>query len=122
MTIKKITKRDRYAEMREIFEGMGKTELVEFIDHEVALLDKKNATKSARQVAEDEKRAALADAVIAILANADEGMTCTDLTKALPAEMGEVSTQKMTPVLTKLVGEGELTKMVKGGKSIYALA
>lgn len=122
MTTKKITKRERYTEMRKIFEGMGKTELVEFIDREVALLDKKNATKSARQVAEDDKRTAIANAVVAILVDSEGGMTCTELCKALPTEMGEVSTQKMTPVLTKLVGEGELTKMVKGGKSIYALA
>lgn len=122
MAVKKITKRERFEEMVALFEEMGKSDLVEFCKHEVALLDKKNASKSARQTAEDEKRVAISEAVIGVLVNADSGMTCTEICKAMPTEFGGISTQKMTPILTKLVTDGELTKAVKGGKSIYSLA
>ena len=42
----KITKKMRFEEMVEIFEDMGRTDLVEFANHELELLAKKNGGKS----------------------------------------------------------------------------
>ena len=119
---KKITKRDRYAEMREIFKGIGREDLVGFVDHEVELLDKKNAGKSKVSQAEQEKRDALADAVLTILENTAEPIPNAEICKAMPSDFGIVNTQKLTPILAKLVeSEAIAVKTVKGRK-VYALA
>ena len=48
----KMTKRDYYNLMREHFSDMPEFEnVVNFIDHEIELLDKKNATKSGKPTA-----------------------------------------------------------------------
>jgi hypothetical protein len=119
---KKITKRDRYAEMREILKDIGREDLVGFIDHEVELLDKKNAGKSKVSQAEQEKRTAIAEAVLGILADEGNPIPNKEIAKAMPSEFGVITTQKLTPILTKLVGEGVITKAVVKGQSVYALA
>ena len=122
MSNKKITKRDRYTEMVAIFEGMGREDLVKFAQHEMELLEKKNTGKSKVTKAEQEKRDALADAVLTILENSAEPIPNAEICKAMPSEFGVVSTQKLTPILAKLVeGETVTVKTVKGRK-VYALA
>lgn len=118
---KKITKRDRYAEMREIFEGIGREDLVGFVDHEVELLDKKNAGKSKVSQAEQEKRDNLANAVIEILTESGKPMPNAEIGKAMPNEFGIVSTQKLTPILSKMVESGILIAEKVKGRTHYAL-
>ena len=122
MTKTKITKRDRYAEMREIFEEMGRADLVEFCDHETALLEKKNAGKSKVSSAEQAKRNALADAILTILANETDPIPNAEICKAMPAEFGTASTQKLTPILAKMVENGKITTSKVKGRTVYALA
>ena len=122
MTKTKITKRDRYAEMRGIFEEMGRADLVEFCDHETALLEKKNAGKSKVSSAEQAKRDALAEAVLTVLANEADPIPNAEICKAMPAEFGTVSTQKLTPILTKMVEGGKITSAKVKGRTVYALA
>lgn len=122
MNEKKITKRDRYTEMKVIFEGMDRTDLVEFCEHELELLAKKNASKSKVSVAEQEKRNALADAVLAILSNETAPIPNAEICKAMPSEFGTVSTQKLTPILTKMVEGGILTAAKVKGRTVYSVA
>ena len=122
MTEKKITKRDRYTEMKVIFEGMDRTDLAEFCEHELELLAKKNASKSKVSVAEQEKRDAIAEAVVAILENEATPIPNAEICKAMPDEFGVVSTQKLTPILTKMVENGVITSAKVKGRTVYALA
>ena len=122
MANKKITKRDRYTEMAKMFEEMGRADLVDFVNHEIELLDKKNAGKAKISEAEQAKRNALAEAVVSILANEADPIPKAEIAKAMPADFGTVSTQKLTPILTKLVGEGTLTAEKVKGRTVYALA
>ena len=119
---KKITKKDRYTEMTAIFEGMGRADLADFCTHELELLAKKNAGKSKVSEKEQAVRDAIADAVVVILENSAEPIPNAEICKAMPNEFGIVNTQKLTPILGKLV-EGEViaVKTVKGRK-VYSLA
>lgn len=119
---KKITKKDRYTEMTAIFEEMGRKDLAEFCGHEIELLAKKNAGKSKVSVAEQEKRNALADAVLAILSNETAPIPNAEICKAMPSEFGTVSTQKLTPILTKMVEGGILTAAKVKGRTVYSVA
>lgn len=119
---KKITKKDRYTEMTAIFEGMGRDDLAKFCSHELELLAKKNAGKSKVSEKEQALRNAIADAVMVILENATAPLQCKDIVKAMPDTVECNSPQKLTPILTKLVTDGELTKKVVKGASVYSLA
>jgi len=119
---KKITKKDRYTEMTAIFEGMGRADLAKFCTHELELLAKKNAGKSKVSEKEQAVRDAIADAVVVILENSVEPIPNAEICKAMPNEFGIVNTQKLTPILAKLVdGEVIAVKTVKGRK-VYSLA
>ena len=63
-----------------------------------------------------------AEAVLGILANEVNPIPNKEIAKAMPSEFGVITTQKLTPILTKLVGEGAITKAVVKGQSVYALA
>lgn len=43
----KITKRMRFEELKGIMEGLGKTDLITFIDHEIELIDRKAESRKA---------------------------------------------------------------------------
>ena len=122
MTIKKITKKDRYTEMVAIFTDMGRADLVEFANHELELLAKKNAGNSKVSAAEQEKRDSLASAVVDILTNSEEPLANAEICKAMPNEFGTVNTQKLTPILTKMVENGQISVEVVKGRKMFSLA
>ena len=117
----KITKKMRFEEMVKIFEDMGRTDLVEFANHEIELLAKKNGGKSKVSQAEQEKRNALAEAVIGVLANSEKPLPNAEICKAMPNEFGTVNTQKLTPILTKLVEGGSINVETVKGRKVFSL-
>jgi uncharacterized protein YqeY len=121
MTNKKITKKDRFNEMIAIFDEMGRADLADFAKHELELLAKKNAGKSKVSQAEQEKRDNLANAVIEILTENGKPMANADIGKAMPDEFGVVSTQKLTPILAKLVENGMLIAEKVKGRTFYSV-
>lgn len=122
MTTKKITKKDRYTEMVAMFTEMGRADLADFCTHEMELLAKKNAGKSKVSEAEQAKRNAIAEAVETILANADEPMANAEICKAMPSELGTINTQKLTPILAKLVEAEVVAVSVVKGRKLFTLA
>ena len=118
----KITKKMRFEEMVKIFEGMGRTDLVEFANHEIELLAKKNGGKSKVSEAEQEKRNALAEAVIGILTNSENPLPNAEICKAMPSEFGTVNTQKLTSILTKLVEGGSINVETVKGRKVFSIA
>lgn len=119
MTNKKITKKERFEEMVAYFKGIGREDLADFCSHEIDLLVKKNAGKSKVSAAEQEKREAIADAVIAILTNADAPMPNADICKAMPDSIGTLNTQKLTPILAKLVEGGAIEVATVKGRKVF---
>lgn len=118
----KITKKDRYTEMIVLFNGMGRNDLAEFCEHEIELLTKKNSGKSKISAAEQTARDAIASAAIAILENSDEPLPCADIVKAMPNDVACNSTQKLTPILAKLVENGAITTDKVKGRTVYSIA
>lgn len=112
----KMTKKDYFAMVKEMVSE--NVELVAFVDRELALLDKKNASKSKAQVAKDEATAKLAADVEAMfVANADVAYTATEV-----AVKFNVTVQKMTAVLTALVNDKVLAREVVKSKANFKLA
>lgn len=112
MTNKKTTKKEHFAMLRTMLETEmvnhpNCDELIEFIDKEVAALEKK--AEDARKRAEKNKAAGdeLKEKIFAVLAE-DEFQTTPEIIKVLGDET--LSSQKVTARLTQLVNAGMVEK------------
>ena len=120
MAVVKVTKKDNFNAIIEVLKAQGKDELVAFCEHEIELLGRKHGESKAVQ-AKKAENADLADKVYAILATSTDGMTATDVAKALGAEVGaEFSNQKAT-ALIKLLGDKVVATM-NGKRKLFTVA
>ena len=114
-----MTKRENYTALRAIV--ADNAELVAFIDHEIELLNKKNARRStkptAKQVANDE----IKDVIHDVLVDADAPMMIADIIADDPALAG-LSTQKVSALLAQMVASGDVVRTVDKRKSYFAIA
>jgi DNA-binding transcriptional regulator GbsR (MarR family) len=120
MAEKKITKRERYTELLGLSDVMARPELVEFIEHELELLARKNTTAtgekkmSAVQKANEELKAS-------IYAEMEENRlyTITEMTKELTCCDG-LSTSKVSAMITQMKDAGLVAKTVEKRKNYYS--
>lgn len=116
---KKITKRERYAQLLAIAEVGANEELVEFINHEVELLNRKNASGGEKkltpaQIANENLKNVIKNVLVE-----DGGlMTVSDLMKA-NAELGEFSNQKISRLANDMAKAGLIKKVEEGRKSYF---
>lgn len=114
-----MTKRENYNAIRAIVSDNA--ELVAFIDHELELLDRKNARRSdkptAKQVANEDTKGI----IVEVLTDAVEPMTISDIVADDPALAG-LSTQKVSALLTQLVNDGQVVRTSVKRKSYFAIA
>ncbi len=114
---KKITKVQMFAQIREAV--ADNADMVEFIDHEIELLNKKSANKKPTKAqAENE---VLKDKIVEVLGTLDGGATATEILNADEAFTG-MSNQKITSMLKLLKDEGRVVKTVDKKKSIFSIA
>lgn len=99
-------------------------EQVEFLEKRIEITKKKNANRSAeptpKQLEKMAHDAELHGKVVAVMA---EGVTYTPSDIVKLVDTAEIpNTQKLTPLLTALVGEGVLTKATVKSRSVYSLS
>lgn len=114
-TEKKITKKDRYNALLNLAEVQAHPDMVEFIQHEIELLDRKTTKNGEKKV--NEKMEA-AKATLLTYLGAVEKASVSDCMVAL----GESATQFPTAVLTALKKEGKVVREVIKGKPYYHIA
>ena len=114
----KVTKKDNFEEVIKIAKELGRTDLVEFAQHELDLLKKKTSTKSTKT---NEEQVALMEKIVNALNEIGRSVTITELQKE-NAEMAEYSNQKLSAMLKKLVDNKQVTKMVDKKKSYFMVA
>lgn len=125
MAEKKITKRERFEEIKVLVKD--NPELVAFIDHEIELLARKGS-KSATLSPAQKDNLAIAEIVKDILSATDKGMTVSALLKTEPISAyvcanGEgVSSQKMTSVISAMVKSGDAVRTVEKKVAYFTLA
>lgn len=102
MTNKKITKREKFEMLKALSEVKANPMLTEFIDHELELLSKKNASEkkpTAQQVANEGLKSTILD----VLTENGSLMTITDIQKS-SAELAELSNQRISAIVRQMVG------------------
>ena len=116
----KVTKKDRYAEIRAILKEQGKDELVEFIDHEVELLSKKSTSKSAAK--NSAANAQLDSRILSLLEENEAGLTASQILKNVDVSgiegLAELSLPKINNRLSALGKEQKAIDRAKDKKSV----
>lgn len=107
----KITKRERFAELLAIPEVAKNQDLVDFINHEVDLLTRKNASGEKKLTANQLENENL-KAIIVNSLSAETGMTITEMIKTIP-ELAEFTNQKVSALTTALVKDGKVERRVE---------
>ena len=114
----KTTKKEFFAMLLAINEVSNNSELVDFITHEISLLDNK-ARKSASKRADANSE--LADKLLAELTAIDKAVTVSDFAKvSATAKAEELSGQKISAVFSKLKKAGVIEREEVKGKAYFS--
>ena len=112
---KKITKKEMFTKIREAV--VDNADMVEFIDHEIALLDKKSASKKPTKT--QEANEGLKTVILSVLTA--DGKTASEVLAA-SNEFAGLSNQKISSLLNALVKDGKVVKETDNRKSVFKLA
>lgn len=115
MAEKKITKRERYEQIKALVKDNA--ELVEFCDHEIELLVKKNSAEkkpTANQVANEGIKAT----ILASLVESGKAMQIADISKSNEA-LKDLANQKISALLRQLVAEGKVERTEDKRKAYF---
>lgn len=113
-SIQKITKKDRYAQLLEIAEVKANADLVEFINHEMELLAKKNAAPSGERkpTAKQVENEGIKNEILDNMADGEK-YTISNMLKEFEC-LFEFSSSKVNALVTQLKKEGKVTRIVEG--------
>ena len=121
MKEKKITKRDNYNTLLGLAEVQANPDLVAFINHELELLDRKNASTgekklTATQVANESVKEAILEEM-----EPNRLYTISEMLKVLPS-CAELTNQKVTRLVAQLVGDNKVIRTEDKRKAYFSLA
>ena len=117
MTNKKLTKRDHFTALLALAEAQNDQALVNFINHELDLLAKKNSAErkpTAVQVANEGIKTAILSAL------SETPVTISELQKSAP-ELAELTNQRISALVRQLVNDGSVVRSEDKRKAYFAL-
>ena len=120
---KKMTKKEMFAMVAKVVENSevaNKAEMLEFLAHEVELLEKKNSKTG--QTKTQKENEVLMVQLLEALAEFDKPITVSEFMKESSHEVATLSNQKLSALLKKLVDSKKVIKTVEKKKSFFSLA
>ena len=115
---KKLTKRDHFNALLAIPAVSENPVLVDFINHELELLSKKNSTDK-KPTAAQQANNALKEAIINLLVDGNP-YTVSQIIKEVP-ECAGLSNQKVSAMMVQLINEGQVEKVIEKRVSYFKL-
>lgn len=122
----RITKAMRFEDIKTLLNGQPVTygtsieDAVDFIDHEVNLLARKNSGESKKPTKTQEENESYKALILEFLTDKN-GVTCTDVLKGVPA-FSEFSNQKISALMRQLRLQHKVVVNEVKGKSLFSLA
>ena len=113
---KKLTKKDYFKELREMVAEIGRTDLVDFIDHEIELLTKKGSKSTPTKTQVENE--AIKEEIVATLKDLGKYATITEIQGA-NLELERLSNQKISALLKQLVDTNVVEKMIDKKKAYF---
>jgi len=119
MAEKKMTKRDHFNKLLAIDEVARDEKLVKFIEHELELLAKKNASGEGKQTATQKANEEIKNGIVEELENEPERLfTITEMIKEFDCCKPFVN-QKISNLANQLVKENRIAKIEEKRKSFF---
>ena len=115
-TSTKLTKAQKFAMLRAIPAVAENAMLVEFIDHEVELLSKKNSAEK-KPIAQQVANAGIATAIIEVI-EPNRLYTVTEVIKSIP-ECADLTNQRVSALLRQLVEAGKVKRTEDKRKAYF---
>lgn len=118
-TTKKLTKRDHFNTLLALDEVKANPVLVEFIEHELELLAKKNSADkkpTAVQQANEGIKSAIADGM-----TPNRLYTVTEIIKEIP-ECADLTNQRVSALLRQLKDDGRVVRIEEKRKAYFQIA
>ena len=117
---KKATKKEMFRKLIELAQENERTDLVEFCEHEIDLLNKKaSASGQTKTQAENEKIKVIIAEELTRIARA---VTISELIKESES-LGQYSNQKLSALLKQMVeNDKTVTKIINKKKSLFTIA
>ena len=100
-TTNKLTKMQKFEMLSQLSEVQANPMLVEFIEHEMELLAKKNSAEK-KPTAQQTANKAIADAILSAMEDGEK-YTITDLIKRVP-ECADLTNQRVSAIVRGMVG------------------
>ena len=119
MSNKKLTKRDHFIALLSIPAVAENDSLVEFINHELELLDRKNSAER-KPTAKQNENAVLKTAIADEMESGVK-YTISNMLKALPS-CAELTNQRVSAVVRQMVAEGTVVRTEEKRKAYFSLA
>ena len=119
---KKITKRDYYNALLNIAEVKANPELVKFIDHELELLAKKNASGENKMTASQKANEGIKSEILECMANEPNRLfTISEMQKVFPC-CAELSNQRVSALVRQLVNDEKVERLEEKRKAVFRIA
>lgn len=118
----KLTKKENFKRVIEVLEERGLTDLVEVMQHEIDLIEKKSANKTATK--NQQANEGIKEVILKELARVGKPVTITELINA-SAEIVELtggSNQKVSALMTQLKNTGAIVRTQDGKKALFSIA
>ena len=120
-TTQKITKAQKFAMLKAIPAVAENAMLVEFIDHELELLSKKNSAEK-KPTAQQTANASIGEAIVAHLsAEPNRLFTVTEIIKEVP-ECADLTNQRVSAIVRGLKDEGKVERIEDKRKAYFRSA
>lgn len=116
MANKKMTKKDYFNSLLKIAEVKTNPNLVEFIAHEIELLEKKNSSEkkpTAQQIANKSTQDAIYEGM-----EANHLYTITDLIKVIP-ECADLTNQRVSALVRQMIAEEKVERIEDKRKAYF---
>lgn len=120
--VRKVTKRERFEMIKEIVLNAcveNEAEMIEFIDNEINLLNKKRA--SGAKTATQKENEVLVEKLYEALAEIGRPVTVSELQKE-NEDFGAMSNQKVSALMKKLKDAGRVNKVDDKKKAYFSIA
>lgn len=122
MTNKKLTKTDRFNILLSYEEVKSDPDMVAFIEHEIELLANKrtNANGERKMTAQQTANAVIKSNIVELLASdATRLFSVTEIIKEAEDIPEDMSSQRMTALLTQLVAEAQIQRIKDKRKTFF---
>lgn len=127
----KVTKKENFENLLKIEEVRSNADLVEFIEHEIDLLNKKSASRKLGTTKSSQQNIEIMQKIKEVLAKQDEPIMIKDLLKntELSAytyedkdEVKTLTSQKISALIKKMLDNGEVKRTVEKGNAYFSIA